>query len=83
MSGPSVILIWRKEKEPLIRHDSNLPEQKRGKYVSRIDHTLSLALLDISNVTFEDAGNYSCFVYQSLMGITPAHTWTLSVQGKD
>ncbi|KAJ8034862.1 Fibroblast growth factor receptor 4 [Holothuria leucospilota] len=82
-AASSALITWQKGNEHLLNHDLKPVKTTKGRYSSLLDEILMTVWLEISDITFQDAGNYSCIVYKQFKGTPVENEWTLLVQGMD
>lgn len=81
-SEPASTIIWKYRDNVLLRHDSTKPREKsQSKYTSSINNSKKTAWLEIANITFDDAGPYTCTIFYRLAG-TSSEQFTLQVQDR-
>lgn len=80
-AASSALITWQKGNEHLLNHDLKPVKTTKGRYSSLLDEILTTVWLEISDITFQDAGNYSCIVYKQFKGTPVEYEWTLLVQG--
>ncbi|KAJ8034863.1 Fibroblast growth factor receptor 2 [Holothuria leucospilota] len=76
----SIVIIWQHNGKSILNHDPESAQIRTDKFTSRVIGEPSTVELEISNVSFNDAGNYSCILYLQ-SGVPKKNQMTLKVQG--
>lgn len=75
----NVVVVWKLNEEQICRSTNSKTACIKENYSSSFDSDRDVVVLHISNITFSDAGNYTCIIVLSTVKFT---YYTLQVQSE-
>ncbi|KAJ8040625.1 hypothetical protein HOLleu_14970 [Holothuria leucospilota] len=75
-----VSITWKHNNENVMFHDPSHVEKRLGRYGSTIDTFMRYIMLIITNVKYQDSGNYTCTMFFHV-GLPISKIWILQIQG--